>query len=128
MSVLIANVKSVCFDILKSSPPQVLVEAKGEVSTGGWSNPMLAPRFYIVPPEDGIQEFDFVATPPSPGTIVTQGFKEVSAESTGVKTDWMKGVRVYAAANAIEVLFTETACVVATCDIGDFQPWPVKTI
>jgi hypothetical protein len=47
--------------ILESKPPQVAITADGKVPTSGWTNPELSLWFYVVPPSDGIQDFDFVA-------------------------------------------------------------------
>jgi hypothetical protein len=56
-----------------------------------------------VPPADGMQEYDFVAQPPEPGTIVTQALAPISTEH--VMDDmpmWVRGVRVYASSNNAE--------------------------
>jgi len=61
-------------------PHALLVCATGEVPTGGWTNPTLTPRDYIVPPKDGIFEVDFTAEPPKPGTQVTQQFTPIKKQ------------------------------------------------
>jgi hypothetical protein len=51
--------------LLKSNPPKIGVVALGTVASTGWTNPDLGPWFYLVPPKDGIQDFDFYATEPT---------------------------------------------------------------
>ena len=87
--------------ILKSMPPQWSIKADGVVATAGWTNPRLEPRFYINFPEDGIQDFDFVADPP-PG-ISNQVISPVTAY-----VNWpnppenVKGVRIHGMYNSVE--------------------------
>ena len=64
------QVVDVSIKILESFPPQLFVTASGVVTSSGWSNPLLIPYYYFLPPEDGIYEFYFVAKPPS-GTALT---------------------------------------------------------
>src|SRR5438093_1292068 len=47
-----------------STPRGLRICATGLVPTGGWTKPALDAVHYIVPPADGIYEFNFVATPP----------------------------------------------------------------
>jgi hypothetical protein len=49
--------------ILKSNPPQLMISAEGTASSLGFTNPQLIKVKNS--PNDGIYEFDFVATPPS---------------------------------------------------------------
>jgi hypothetical protein len=88
----------------KSNPPNALLKAKGEVLTGGHTNPHLVLVLYVMPPVDGIQDLQFLIDPPRTGTVVTQVITEV--ETPIVRLDhlpiWMKGVRVRAATNSIE--------------------------
>lgn len=91
-------------DIIKSNPPSLHVSADGYVTTSGWTCGMLMPREYVTPPADGIQEFDFVATPPD--GIVLQVISKISA--SGVLPEmpaWVRGVRVVTATNKIDFAF-----------------------
>lgn len=65
MDAKIYSVQSACFEINKINPPELFVRAEGQATSSGWSNARLAPWTYITPPEDGIQDFDFIATPPN---------------------------------------------------------------
>jgi hypothetical protein len=69
--------------------------------TGGWTNGRLAARVYVTPPEDGVQEFDFIADAPS--GMVSQALSRIKG-SGGVDPapSWLRGVRVYAETNHVE--------------------------
>ena len=84
---------------------KVEVRAEGQVNTGGWTDPELIAYVYVMPPLDGIQQFDFVATPPDGPS--TDAFVPVKADTTFEKPDWLKGVRVYAQTNDKEALISE---------------------
>lgn len=59
------EVNKVNLTILKSNPPQLSMTVFGSAPTLGWSNAQLSPYLYLLPPKDGIYDFDFVACPPS---------------------------------------------------------------
>lgn len=59
--------------------PVATVAALGHVNTGGWSNAKLTVRPISSIPADGILEFDFIAEPPAPGTIVTDAVAQHNA-------------------------------------------------
>lgn len=102
---LIYQVDSVAIEILKTNPVSLAIVADGQAPTGGWSNPRLEPRYYIVPPADGIWDFDFVITPPPQGAIVTQGFvKHRAAFFWPTIPPQVRGVRVHATTNSIETM------------------------
>jgi hypothetical protein len=78
--------------------PQVLaVGAQGVVSTAGWKSIGLSQHFYVRPPSDGIQGFDFVGNPPK--GPAAQVVKKVRASRRIRAASWVKGVRVVAAQN-----------------------------
>ena len=86
---------------IKTNPPQLQIEATGKTNTGGWSEPELVEHVYIVPPADGMYEYDFVARPPSGAS--TQVITPISARTVrhNIPKD-MKGVRVIAKTNKKE--------------------------
>lgn len=98
------SVQDVYFHINKSNPPQLIVHAIGMASTSGWSNGNLSPRQYVTPPADGIQDFDFVATPPT--GIVLQVLSPIAGDGEIQLEDWMKGVRVHSKSNDMTVSLT----------------------
>ena len=98
---LVREVTGVSISILEKEPPILVVQAVGNVPTGGWSHPGLSRVVYIVPPADGIQDYEFMATPPS-GPAIEVISEVVAEDSWDNPPDWVKGVRVKAATNAIE--------------------------
>lgn len=106
----ILEVKSVDVSVVKTKPAQIHIVAHGTVPTSGWTNAELSPWFYIRPPEDGIQDFDFSAE--EPGGIVLEVITCISAE-VSIPRDpgdyWgpgqpLRGVRVHARLNSKEAL------------------------
>ena len=95
----ILEVTKVTLVIQKTNPPRLVVNAKGTVSSGGWSNPQLNQIVHVMPPEDGIYQFDFVADAPSGSA--TQGVEEIEAEFVWVDfPEDLKGVKVNASLNS----------------------------
>jgi hypothetical protein len=92
---LVTKVISSEYQILKTKPLQLAIQAKGEVPSGGWANPELSPYTYLVPPADGIQDFNFNADAPT-GPATTQ-VVVLEAEVTMEKYDWIKGYRIHTA-------------------------------
>jgi hypothetical protein len=103
-SVLVHRVTSVDCTLEKSNPPNALLRAKGEVLTGGHTNPQIVLVLYAVPPVDGIQDLRFLIDPPGAGMVATQVITEVETQIFRLEhvPVWMKGVRVRTATNAIE--------------------------
>jgi len=115
------RVDDVTIVLTRREPPHVMITARGTVPTQGWSNAELVPFVYLVPPADGIQEFCFVAEPPT--EIVPQVLTPIVATYTidplseqgvgtspqGVGTSplWVRGVRVHASSNTKEALIGE---------------------
>ena len=52
----ISEVLTVRVRFNKKLPPEFVVSATGNVSTGGWTEPRLVPYVYVKPPQDGVQE------------------------------------------------------------------------
>ena len=79
----------------------VAVCAIGRVPTTGWSAFELDQYFYLVPPRDGIMDFDFDGKAPTgpAGDVV------LPALACGIfrMPGWLKGVRVHALNNSKEV-------------------------
>jgi hypothetical protein len=80
---------------ITASPASLVVTVDGEVNTGGWTSPTLAPRTYVAPPTDGIWEYDFRAVPPS--GMATQALSPISASHTWADypAAGLKGIRVF---------------------------------
>lgn len=122
------KVASVQAQIVKSNPPALVVCAIGAVSSSGWKNPALSPWVYIVPPADGIYDFDFVATPPdgiSFPVITPIAVADVFLDPPR----GLKGVRIHATANNLEALIDHKLAAefpdAGAKPLGDgTAPWP----
>ncbi|MCG7497736.1 hypothetical protein MHO82_12765 [Vibrio sp. Of7-15] len=123
MSAKIYSVDSVCFHINKSHPAQLIVHGVGKVNSSGWSGGKLIPWTYVDQPQDGILDFDFIATAPSGFVLLVispiEGIGKIQLE------DWITGIRVHSSTNKVEVLLSDTKCSVDAQTISsDVFPWP----
>jgi len=99
MSTKVLRVESIEIKILKSNPPQLLINCDGMASTPGWENPELV--LLEKAPINGIYEFDFCATPPS--GMIPQVIVPISASyHFGTIPDDFKGVKINASSNSME--------------------------
>ncbi|MCV2419932.1 hypothetical protein [Paucibacter sp. DJ2R-2] len=110
----------------RSRPPRLLVTVQGRVTSTGWSGGRLEPWVYIVPPGDGLQDLDFVATPPS--GPAGQALMPITGGTSFWLPEWCKGVRVHASANCMESLVPgrEPLHLLGATeegDPGDSWPW-----
>jgi hypothetical protein len=116
-------VDSVQVAILESKPPQFAVMANGKVPSTGWTQPELSMWFYVVPPEDGIQDYDFVARPPSGIVLpVVTPISVFHPDPRDPRNYWgkgkpLKGVRIHARENSME----------AKTDLKKSMPFQVRT-
>lgn len=109
---------------IPENPRAISVSAAGWVPTSGWSRPDLAPWMYIVPPQDGILDLDFVASPPT--GMVLQVLAKISVVRSLQVPHWVKGVRVHASTNAIEKTIAAGTGAGAARPTADVLPvpWP----
>jgi len=94
--------------VLKSAKStQLIINVGGNYSSSGWSGDYLQPYAYLVPPQDGIYDFTYFATPPS-----TPGLAVLTPTSLTHILDPMPsdlvGVRIHSASNSMEQLITVT--------------------
>ncbi|MFB9268380.1 hypothetical protein ACFFWD_35580 [Bradyrhizobium erythrophlei] len=102
----IMDVEQVHVIVFKSGPQEVFaVHASGHVPTTGWTQIELDAHVYIVPPADGIMDFDFNGK--APDGIVGEVVLPVTAQTVRRMPKWLKGVRVHAKQNAVEELVTK---------------------
>jgi hypothetical protein len=109
----VLDVESIDIFLIKTNPPKLLVVARGHVPTTGWTLPQLGPWFYLRPPDDGVQDFDFLAQEPRrhAGDVVLP----IAAEQVIAREPlnyWgkghpLKGVRIHARSNTLEYLLGE---------------------
>ncbi|MBT3647230.1 MAG: hypothetical protein HN542_03200 [Flavobacteriales bacterium] len=98
-------------------PPTIEIFAYGLTRTSGWTNGKLIPHIYLMPPEDGIYSFDFVANIPELELKADSRVKGLSEEFvrgvTAIFT-WehfpseLTGIRVYAQRNSLKSYYTES--------------------
>lgn len=97
----IQEVTNVDIHIHKTNPLRLHVTATGNAISGSHINARLERRIYIVFPEDGIQEYDFVVNVPNGPS--TDDIKNHTVEDRWDNfPNELKGVRVYAKTNKIE--------------------------
>jgi hypothetical protein len=97
------KVNEVTVTLEKSKPPVLVVVAKGETRTSGYTNGRLERRQYVIPPADGLQDYDFVADPPR--GVATGALSPIEATDRWEDPpSWLKGSRVHAESNQMEGL------------------------
>jgi len=134
----ILEVTAVDLSLVKTRPPQIHIVTHGTVPTSGWKNSTLSPWFYLRPPDDGVQDFDFVADAPT--GIVLEVISHVSAELTIPRDPadyWgpgkaLRGVRIHARSNIKEASLDTTdqakqAIALSRGVDDDSIPWLVIT-
>jgi hypothetical protein len=101
----ISTVLEVVVKTLESNPPQFVITAKGVVNSGGWTNPTLRP---FGTPRNGIEDYEFVASPPQSGSLNTAVMSSIDASvDIGHGSPTANSVRVWSATNNIELTFRE---------------------
>lgn len=117
-------VDDVSVRISKTHPAWLVLHANGRTATTGWSGGQLSQYVYVIPPADGVQEFDLIADRPPTGTAVLDVLTPISAraelENVAIDDYWapgrpLKGIRVHAVSNAksVEVHSREAAAELA---------------
>jgi hypothetical protein len=82
-------------------PGMVLICARGQVGSPGWTNATLTPRVIPARPAGGIWAVDFTAKPPS--GIVPQVVTPINAERRWAAPARLKAVRIISRTNSIVV-------------------------
>lgn len=98
----IYNVGDVNIKLLRKQDHKyiLLVVATGTVISGGWSNPVLIPYYYYIPPSDGIYEFDFAAQAPNEQSTSVMQPIDVAFIWEDVPINDFKGVKINASSNS----------------------------
>jgi hypothetical protein len=76
-----------------------LIKAHGFVPTAGWTKPTLTPYVYVMPPRDGIWDFDFTAEPPQ--GPVSQVITPIEATLHWPAGREFRGARVHSKTNVV---------------------------
>lgn len=110
MDAKIYSVEKASFDIKKSNPPQLVINAAGTVNSSGWKNARrLVPWIYYThEPADGIQDFEFIAIAPT-GPVLRL-MSPITSDAVITQEDWMKGFRIHTLTNKIEVMLDDSNC------------------
>ena len=96
----------------RTTEERFFIVASGSVPTSGWRDGALHPRIYIRPPEDGMWDWDFTASPPN--GIAADVISQVNAQSAEFPPPaWMRGVRVHASTNSIDAFVDEARAPIA---------------
>ena len=102
---IVAKILKVETLVEESAPPTLVVNVHGRVPTGGYSNITLVRAVYTQPPQDGIQDYFLLATPPT--GIATQALVEVKAshrwKGYSKEAPWLKGIRVHGVGDGVVV-------------------------
>jgi hypothetical protein len=76
-----------------------LIKAYGFVVTTGWTHAVLTPYVYVMPPRDGIWDFDFSAQPPA--GISGPAISEIEASLHRPGGPNFRGARVHSKTNVV---------------------------
>jgi hypothetical protein len=99
---LLTQIIDVQLAVREKAPPELVVSVRAQTPTPEYTNVRLLRAAYKTPPEDGIQDYFLLATPPD--GIVTQVLSRTAAQD--VWSDfpkWLKGVRVHGVGDGVKV-------------------------
>lgn len=101
--ITVPKILKVTYHIEKILPPNLVVNAIGEVTTGGYTDVKLTRVVYTKIPDDGIQDYVLTAVPPS--GIASQVISQVEASDKWKDYPaWVKGIRVRGVKDGIVVV------------------------
>ena len=80
-------------------PPAITISALGRANSTGWTQSKLVPWMLTMAPADGVLDFDFIATAPTGFAHFT--ISRIGAVITLPVPQWLAGVRVHSATNAV---------------------------
>jgi hypothetical protein len=130
MLAVIPKILSIDLRIMKgrseSQPPPPLLEVTvaGETTTSGWKNGGLSAWVYTAVPDDGFQDFTFIAERPI-GIAYIVPSKITSTPALVLLTQRLKGVRIHASEGSVEKLIAGCPEVIVDLLKKDGQiPWP----
>lgn len=125
----IYSVDKISLAYIKITPVRLQISADGMAPTTGWSNGQLIPYVYVMPPADGIWDFDFVGDPPEVGG---DALSPISANYVWMgNINALKGVRIHASSNKMEKMIAQTEEAIRELQPIDFssggdQPFSVS--
>jgi hypothetical protein len=94
---IVPSVKSVDLVTLESFPPQIWIRVVGEAPNSGWSETGFLNQYvYLLPPADGIYEFDLLAFSPDNSATSNPVVTKIEANFViNAIPDGFVGVKVY---------------------------------
>jgi hypothetical protein len=110
---------------LATTPPGALLVAVGHFKSDGGGEAALVPHRYIVPPADGIYDFDLIAKKPSHDDESAQNLKYAFLFWPTVLP---KGARIRAEDHAVVTLLEDASTTLAPSKDQDFQSWIGKKL
>lgn len=99
---LLHHIMDVQLAVREKAPPELVVTVRAQTPTPGYTNVRLVRALYKSPPEDGIQDYFLLATPPT--GIVIQVLGRTQAQDIWADyPKWLKGVRVHGVGEGVKV-------------------------
>lgn len=94
---IVKTILHVDFAVQERDPPNLVVTVTGQVPAAGYDKVRLVRATYATPPEDGIQDYFLLATPPSDKASLVLSEVQASDKWTDYLTcaPWLKGIRVH---------------------------------
>jgi hypothetical protein len=99
-SVIVPKILEASWVMEEKNPPNLLVKAKGEVPTAGYSNEQLTRAVYVMPPADGIQDYFLTAKPPEGMAAQVISTVEASNRWDGIPK-WVRGIRIHGVGDGV---------------------------
>ena len=100
------SINHLCVKYNPDDPISYLALVNATVTSSGWSELQLIPYVYARQPDDDVQDYELVASPPQ-GVALTV-ISSLSGDIPFTKVGWMKGIRVHGEQNALQVLFADS--------------------
>lgn len=125
MDIKVISVVKVNFSTIDKSGKKILFAyAEGKGCSSGWTKGRLVPPGGLKEiPSDGIINFDFIASVPN--SYELNILSPISGTGCILIPEWLKGIRVHAAMNEIEVLLIDKSVQIDLNPRGDdFVPVP----
>ena len=116
---LVPVIEDVTYAVQKINPPVLIVKVTGQVRTLGYSKPTLTRTQSVTPPQDGVQDYQFTAIPPT--GIAGQALAEVHAEDAWPDFEksapWLKGVRIRGTGTGVKLIWIKADVIVPLAEM-----------
>lgn len=102
---IVSTVEAADIAPLKVDRKRATLSAVGTVPSSGWTDPALSPYYYVMPPADGIWDYEFVARPP--GGIAATVISDVAASTSLPSLEGIAGFRIHAREGSLTIRVPE---------------------